>query len=103
MMTTFRCSFGDCSTIAGTPIFEHVGQKYGNLFIFMYCIFVFSVSIGLFNVISAIFVQSTLAAATAMKSKQQKSRLQDDELWVTRLNTIITRLLEIEGSCGHSP
>merc|ERR1719217_1448433 len=52
MFTVFRCSFGDCSTIGGTPIFEFVTEEYGGLYGFCYCLFIFVMTIGLFNVIS---------------------------------------------------
>eukprot|EP00929_Paragymnodinium_shiwhaense_P072252 TRINITY_DN36669_c0_g1_i1.p1 TRINITY_DN36669_c0_g1~~TRINITY_DN36669_c0_g1_i1.p1 ORF type:complete len:734 (+),score=155.45 TRINITY_DN36669_c0_g1_i1:110-2203(+) len=92
MITTFRCSFGDCSTLAGTPIFEHVDERYGIWFSAFYCLFNFTMAIGMFNVISAIFVQSTMAAATGMKTKQKKQRLQDDDLWSTRVSTIVRQI-----------
>eukprot|EP00929_Paragymnodinium_shiwhaense_P005554 TRINITY_DN10770_c0_g5_i1.p1 TRINITY_DN10770_c0_g5~~TRINITY_DN10770_c0_g5_i1.p1 ORF type:complete len:753 (-),score=146.10 TRINITY_DN10770_c0_g5_i1:332-2590(-) len=94
MVTTFRCSFGDCETIAGTPIFEHVDSVYGFGFSVFYCLFAFVMSIGMFNVISAIFVQSTLTAASALKNKRKKERLQDDELWASRIYIIVRKLLD---------
>eukprot|EP00929_Paragymnodinium_shiwhaense_P099466 TRINITY_DN6111_c0_g3_i1.p1 TRINITY_DN6111_c0_g3~~TRINITY_DN6111_c0_g3_i1.p1 ORF type:complete len:523 (-),score=118.79 TRINITY_DN6111_c0_g3_i1:67-1635(-) len=93
MVTTFRCSFGECSSIDGTPIFEHVNANYGLGFSVLYCLFAFSMSIGMFNVISSIFVQSTMAAATGIKSKQKKARLQDESLWASRVTAIVRKLL----------
>merc|ERR1712232_1403932 len=61
MFTIFRCSFGDCTTDNGAPIFEYVDQHYGFVYSLTYCTFVFVMTVGLFNVISAIFVESTLA------------------------------------------
>lgn len=29
MFTTFRCSFGDCSTHGGTPLLEHINSEFG--------------------------------------------------------------------------
>eukprot|EP00929_Paragymnodinium_shiwhaense_P095374 TRINITY_DN5647_c0_g2_i1.p1 TRINITY_DN5647_c0_g2~~TRINITY_DN5647_c0_g2_i1.p1 ORF type:complete len:661 (-),score=114.27 TRINITY_DN5647_c0_g2_i1:244-2226(-) len=95
MVTTFRCSFGECVTVQGTPIFEHVDKQYGMAFSLFYCLFAFAMSIGMFNVISAIFVQSTLAAATALTKKQKKARLQDERLWAKRVQTIMQKLVAI--------
>eukprot|EP00929_Paragymnodinium_shiwhaense_P005544 TRINITY_DN10770_c0_g1_i1.p1 TRINITY_DN10770_c0_g1~~TRINITY_DN10770_c0_g1_i1.p1 ORF type:complete len:497 (+),score=70.92 TRINITY_DN10770_c0_g1_i1:95-1585(+) len=95
MITTFRCSFGECVTVQGTPIFEHVGQHYGIGFSLFYCLFAFAMSIGMFNVISAIFVQSTMAAATALTNRQKKARLQDDGLWASRAHRIVTRIVAL--------
>eukprot|EP00929_Paragymnodinium_shiwhaense_P044720 TRINITY_DN22935_c0_g1_i1.p1 TRINITY_DN22935_c0_g1~~TRINITY_DN22935_c0_g1_i1.p1 ORF type:complete len:653 (-),score=101.39 TRINITY_DN22935_c0_g1_i1:131-2089(-) len=94
MITTMRCSFGECVTIQGTPIFEHVDAKYGFGFSVFYCLFAFAMSIGMFNVISAIFVQSTLASATALTAKQKKTRLLDEKLWASRVHFIVCRLME---------
>eukprot|EP00929_Paragymnodinium_shiwhaense_P096780 TRINITY_DN58470_c0_g4_i1.p1 TRINITY_DN58470_c0_g4~~TRINITY_DN58470_c0_g4_i1.p1 ORF type:complete len:670 (+),score=121.68 TRINITY_DN58470_c0_g4_i1:67-2076(+) len=94
MVTTFRCSFGDCSDIGGTPLFEHISKEYGLGYSLFYCIFAFSMSIGMFNVISAIFVESTLAAATGMKTEQKKHRLKDTALWATRMSMIVRKIVD---------
>eukprot|EP00929_Paragymnodinium_shiwhaense_P114167 TRINITY_DN824_c0_g3_i1.p1 TRINITY_DN824_c0_g3~~TRINITY_DN824_c0_g3_i1.p1 ORF type:complete len:713 (-),score=210.03 TRINITY_DN824_c0_g3_i1:187-2325(-) len=101
MFTVFRCSFGDCSSSGGVPIFEHVDIHYGTAYSLIYCVFVFSMTIGLFNVISAIFVESTLAAATAMKFKQKKARLRDDDLWATRISTLEIYALDVSVHIMH--
>lgn len=75
MMTVFRCSFGDCSDRGGTPIFEHVTQKHGKLIALLFGGFIFITMIGLFNVISAIFVESTLKAAADLAEKKENERL----------------------------
>merc|ERR1712061_792207 len=60
MFTTFRCAFGDCSAAGGVPIFEHVQDSHGFMASVLYCLFTFTITVGLFNVISAIFVESTM-------------------------------------------
>eukprot|EP00929_Paragymnodinium_shiwhaense_P114165 TRINITY_DN824_c0_g2_i2.p1 TRINITY_DN824_c0_g2~~TRINITY_DN824_c0_g2_i2.p1 ORF type:complete len:710 (-),score=132.97 TRINITY_DN824_c0_g2_i2:497-2626(-) len=92
MFTVFRCSFGDCSSAGGMPIFEHVEIHYGVFYSLLYCLFMFSMTIGLFNVISAIFVDATLAAAASMRFKAKKARLQDGDLWATRICTLVSKL-----------
>merc|ERR1719195_2108102 len=81
MFTIVRCSFGDCSTESGTPLFEHVTTSYGGTWSLIYCVFIFIVVIGLFNVISAIFVENTLAAASDLAAKKRRERLADKERW----------------------
>jgi len=95
MFTTFRCSFGDCSTAGGVPIFEYVHKEYGWPLSVFYCLFVFAVTIGLFNVISAIFVESTMVAAMALETCKKKARLQDEKLWNTRITTLVRRIMEV--------
>eukprot|EP00929_Paragymnodinium_shiwhaense_P099468 TRINITY_DN6111_c0_g6_i1.p1 TRINITY_DN6111_c0_g6~~TRINITY_DN6111_c0_g6_i1.p1 ORF type:complete len:852 (-),score=179.08 TRINITY_DN6111_c0_g6_i1:64-2619(-) len=94
MFTIFRCSFGDCTTDNGHPIFEYVDQQYGYMYSMSYCGFVFVMSVGLFNVISAIFVESTLAAATKSGRRRKRERLANVTLWSTRIYIIIKKLLE---------
>lgn len=60
----------------------------------MYCVFIFITGIGLFNVISAIFVESTMAAATASRNRKFHERLQDNNLWESRACTLITCFME---------
>jgi len=95
MFTTFRCSFGDCSTSGGMPIFEHVHNEYGAVASIFYCFFIFAITIGLFNVISAIFVESTMAAAMSLEVAKKKGRLADKRLWNTRISTLIKRLMDV--------
>jgi len=95
MFTTFRCSFGDCSTAGGVPIFEYVHKEYGWPVTLFYCLFVFIVTIGLFNVISAIFVESTMVAAMALENSRKKARLQDEKLWNTRITTLVKRIMAV--------
>eukprot|EP00929_Paragymnodinium_shiwhaense_P047979 TRINITY_DN24324_c0_g3_i1.p1 TRINITY_DN24324_c0_g3~~TRINITY_DN24324_c0_g3_i1.p1 ORF type:complete len:668 (+),score=148.92 TRINITY_DN24324_c0_g3_i1:136-2139(+) len=92
MFTVFRCSFGDCSSAGGMPIFEYVDMHYGAAYSLFYCVFMFGMTIGLFNVISAIFVDATLAATASMRLKAKKERLQDGDLWATRIGTLVRKL-----------
>jgi len=94
MFTTFRCSFGDCSTAGGVPIFEYVQQEYGGAYSFLYCLFVFGVTIGIFNVISAIFVETTMTVASALADEKKRSRLQDRKLWNSRITGLVRDLME---------
>jgi len=93
LFTTFRCSFGDCNDQDGYPIFEHVGLAYGGWYCLFYCFFVFTITIGLFNVISAMFVESMMTTATAMERKKTHVKLQDKKLWAKSICAIIRALL----------
>eukprot|EP00928_Gymnodinium_smaydae_P062677 TRINITY_DN4648_c0_g1_i1.p1 TRINITY_DN4648_c0_g1~~TRINITY_DN4648_c0_g1_i1.p1 ORF type:complete len:586 (+),score=103.54 TRINITY_DN4648_c0_g1_i1:68-1825(+) len=108
MFTTFRCSFGDCTDKRGVPILEMIQNEHGSVFSAMYCLFVFFVTIGLFNVISAIFVEATVGAAASLHSRKKKERLRDETRWCMNVSVIIQRLLErveghsIEGSLSDN-
>lgn len=94
MYTTFRCSFGDCSTPGGMPIFEFVFTEFGFFENFLYCLFVFCITIGLFNVISAIFVESTMSAAQRMEQEKRGKRMSDERLLATKVTRLIRCLLK---------
>merc|ERR1740121_495012 len=95
LFTTFRCSFGDCNDEEGYPIFEHVALKYGMWHTLFFCIFTFAITIGLFNVIAAMFVESTVSTAVALNKKRANERLQDKKLWANQIYIIIRKLLEL--------
>eukprot|EP00929_Paragymnodinium_shiwhaense_P071606 TRINITY_DN36386_c0_g1_i1.p1 TRINITY_DN36386_c0_g1~~TRINITY_DN36386_c0_g1_i1.p1 ORF type:complete len:642 (+),score=85.25 TRINITY_DN36386_c0_g1_i1:74-1999(+) len=97
MFTTFRCSFGDCSTRGGTPLFEHVGEHYGLSFSLFYCVFAFGVTIGVFNVISSIFIESTVSAGAEIKAEERKLRMMDVDLWASRVLAILRCVLSKSG------
>merc|ERR1712241_1112084 len=88
-----RCSFGDCTTDGGTPIFEHVTLFRGGVWSFVYSGFNFIVVIGLFNVISAIFVESTMAAAAKLQVSKLKKRLNDESRWAVNFVILLRALL----------
>jgi len=94
MFTIFRCSFGDCSTNGGTPIFEHVTDVHGFFWSLVYSCFVFVVVIGLFNVISAIFVENTLSSASEISSKKRREKLEDPERWAVNVCELLQALLK---------
>lgn len=89
MFTVFRCSFGDCSTNGGIPLFELVHVRSGFMYTYIYCLMVFIVTVGLFNVISAIFVESTMAAALASTNYARGQRLKDHNLWARCITQIV--------------
>lgn len=94
MFSTFRCSFGDCSTLSGQPIFEFVQQDMGTFYSLIYCLFVFSITIGLFNVISAIFVETTMEAAQKMAQEKKIVAHADERLLAARVTRLITCILK---------
>ncbi|CAJ1456857.1 unnamed protein product, partial [Effrenium voratum] len=94
MYSTFRCSVGDCSTLSGQPIFEFVQKEMGTVYSLIYCLFVFAVTIGLFNVISAIFVETTMAAAQKMAQEKKIAKHGDEKLLAARVTRFITCILK---------
>merc|ERR1712232_498343 len=61
----------------------------------LYAVFLFFVTIGLFNIISAIFVDSTLAHAQKSELTQRLIRLDDEELWAKNVAIVIKKCLAL--------
>jgi len=59
----------------------------------VYCLFVYLITIGLFNVISAIFVEATMKSAAEMAHRTKQERLQNDDLWSVQVSTLLQRLV----------
>mmetsp|Transcript_86841 Transcript_86841/g.202123 ORF Transcript_86841/g.202123 Transcript_86841/m.202123 type:complete len:619 (-) Transcript_86841:381-2237(-) len=101
LFTIFRCSFGDCTTDRGTPLFEHIATTQGPFATLCCSAFLFFMVMGLFNVISAIFVDTTMAAAAAASVTKQLARLDDEQLWARSVATIIKCLLNLSPEHKH--
>jgi hypothetical protein len=70
----FRCMIGDCSSKGGQSLPGHLAYGYGWRFMLTYCLGMLFLVFGLFNVITAIFVDSTMKGVAA------------ENLWVKRVN-----------------
>lgn len=78
MFTGFRCLVvGDCTTDYGTPIFLHLVGSHGWSYGVIYSLTSVCMSFGLFNVIVAIYVENTVAAAKSNEMIQRQRRLED--------------------------
>lgn len=97
MLTILRCSFGECNTIKGTPVFEEAMQFFGWGFGLFYGIFAFVITIGLFNVISAMYVERVISASNADEQSQKSRRLADEHLLASRIAVLTKLILESMG------
>jgi len=68
----------------------------------VFILLLFFVVIGLFNVISAIFVESTLSAAEKMQKDTKERRLSNETLFATEMNRMMKGLLERMPREGHA-
>jgi hypothetical protein len=97
MFTVFRCSFGDCNTADGISSVEAIVENRGWGFSLAYSIFIFSVTVGLFNIISAIFVDSTANHAANVILVSQRARLDDEERLAVNVMVVIEKCFEQTG------
>lgn len=91
MFTSFRCLvISDCSATDGTPIFPQIMQShpYGWVFSLAYCITWVCMTVGLSNVIVAIYVENTVATAKHNEGLTRQRRLAN----VTRFASHIVSL-----------
>lgn len=88
-ITVFRCSFGDCSTHTGVPLIDMLADHYGAPLGIATCLLVFIVTIGLFNVISAIFVDAMVTDTVAHNTAESQARLQDDDLFRSKMKSFL--------------
>merc|ERR1712063_103205 len=63
MMTGYRCVTGDCTTAGGAPLLVFLLDEYGVLFAIPWILYMIVVTFGLFNLISAIYIENTLSTA----------------------------------------
>jgi len=78
IMTVYRCVTGDCTTASGAPLLVLLLDEYGALFATPWILYMIVVTFGLFNLISAIYIENTLSVA----KQKNESR---DALWVAKL------------------
>jgi len=74
MLTVFRCFTDGCSSVDGTPLPVYIWDAYGSLAVMFYVIVILFVTFGLFNLIMAIFVESTFESAKADASRRRHIR-----------------------------
>jgi len=63
MFTAFLCFAGECIDRSGRPIHTLIANEFGILFVFGYVVSYMLVSMGIFNVILAVYVDITMKAA----------------------------------------
>mmetsp|Transcript_52212 Transcript_52212/g.122159 ORF Transcript_52212/g.122159 Transcript_52212/m.122159 type:complete len:666 (-) Transcript_52212:58-2055(-) len=77
MLTVFRCVTGDCNFSDGTPAVLDLIERYGIVWIPIYVAVMLIVTLGLFNLIVAIFVDTVLADAKKQERERKLHRLKD--------------------------
>eukprot|EP00927_Polykrikos_kofoidii_P049661 TRINITY_DN4369_c0_g1_i2.p1 TRINITY_DN4369_c0_g1~~TRINITY_DN4369_c0_g1_i2.p1 ORF type:complete len:645 (+),score=93.48 TRINITY_DN4369_c0_g1_i2:71-2005(+) len=88
--TMFRCVVaGDCSDKGGRPIFLMLALAHGWQYAAIYVITVLLMTFGLFNVIVAIYVENTVAAAKFNDITLKYHRLQNDEFFASKAKELL--------------
>jgi len=92
MFTIFRCLTDGCSSTDGTPLMVTLHDAYGHFFIGAYVVVFVCTTFGLFNLILAIFVESTMQAAKHNEQKIQMARQSENMRVAMKLKEFVLRL-----------
>ncbi|CAE7189085.1 Scn11a [Symbiodinium pilosum] len=70
MFTTFRCFTDGCAAYDGTPLQERLRHRHGGIFMFAYMLLFLFVTIGIFNLIMAVFIDNVTDGSTKKRQRQ---------------------------------
>eukprot|EP00930_Biecheleria_cincta_P035094 TRINITY_DN24170_c0_g1_i1.p1 TRINITY_DN24170_c0_g1~~TRINITY_DN24170_c0_g1_i1.p1 ORF type:complete len:809 (-),score=151.84 TRINITY_DN24170_c0_g1_i1:500-2779(-) len=70
MFTLFRCFTDGCASYTGTPLSERLRMRYGWLFFTMYILIMMMVTVGIFNLIMAVFIDNVTKSQQQRKQKE---------------------------------
>jgi len=70
MFTAFRCFTDGCAATDGTPLQETLRQKYGFTFMMVYILLFLFVTIGIFNLIMAVFIDNVTDGCTKKRQRE---------------------------------
>lgn len=90
MTTLFVCFFDGCTALDGTPIPVHFYDEFGMLFMSCYMLVVLFVTIGVLNLIMAIFIDNVLERGRQRKMQQRAS---DRSRMERRLRRVVRKFL----------
>lgn len=96
--TLFRCTVaGDCAEQRGRPIFLEV-IDYGWWYGLVYMVMVFFMTMGLFNVIAAIFVENVVAGAKTSDQLVKRQRMRDKAFFAGKIYDLLKVIVHVEHS-----
>mmetsp|Transcript_21530 Transcript_21530/g.49055 ORF Transcript_21530/g.49055 Transcript_21530/m.49055 type:complete len:254 (-) Transcript_21530:72-833(-) len=80
MFTLFRCWTEGCAAYDGTPLAERLRRNYGNGWMVFHILMTMFVTVGLFNLIMAIFIDNVLTTQATRKHIEMVERSDEIEL-----------------------
>jgi hypothetical protein len=85
MLTLFRCFTDGCTAYDGTPLQIWFLEYYGFWFLLSYCLVYLFVTIGIFNLIMAIFIDNVMEASVHRKQQERGATAPQMELALKEL------------------
>lgn len=98
MFTTFRFMIGDFSTGAGKSLAVIFSRGFGLMFEVAYCVGMISVMFGLFNIITAIFVDSTISGLKHNDVKRKHARQYERRFVKEKLQELLKRIAMLKAT-----
>merc|ERR1719162_973152 len=92
MFTLFRCFTDGCTAYNGTPLQERLRMEIGIVWMLAYIMVILFVTIGIFNLIMAIFIDNVV---TAHIQRKQQQLGESSEVMLVRINEVIAKRFEI--------
>lgn len=104
IFTLFRCMVpGECSDELGRPIFVLLTDSHGWMWAVLFCVTNFCMVFGLGNVITGIYVESTMEASKNNDMLLRKQRLRDRERLARKLTELLILLYGLHPDSGVPP
>jgi len=101
VFTLFRCMVpGECADDLGRPIFVLLTDSHGWWWAVLFCVTNFCIAFGLGNVITGIYVESTMAASKTNDVVLRKQRLQNRERLARKLTELFILLYGLHPDSG---
>jgi len=95
--TLFRCVIGsDCNDNEGRPIFALVAAYYGWVYGLLYGVLIFFMTLGLFNVIAAIFVENVVLGAKTSAQLVRRQKLRDRAFQAAKFGELVELFLSAD-------
>jgi len=98
MFTVFRFMLGDYSTRGGKSMIVALGQGYGLFFKAVFVLFMIIVIFGLFNIITAIFVDSTTMGLKHTDTKRKYAKQFERKFVTSKLRDLLQRVWHLHSA-----
>eukprot|EP00931_Biecheleriopsis_adriatica_P067387 TRINITY_DN41537_c0_g1_i1.p1 TRINITY_DN41537_c0_g1~~TRINITY_DN41537_c0_g1_i1.p1 ORF type:complete len:239 (+),score=26.93 TRINITY_DN41537_c0_g1_i1:38-718(+) len=89
MFTLFRCFTDGCNSYEGKPLSEHLREAFGGVFIWGYVVVMILVTVGIFNMIMAIFIDNAINSAFRRRQKELSESAMETR---SRIKRIVAQL-----------
>jgi hypothetical protein len=105
IFTIFRCMIGDCATRKGQSLIVHFSLGYGLRFEICYFVGMIIIVFGVFNIITAIFVETTVSGLRHNELQKRRHRFYEGQYVETKVVELADRITTLHkeraGACSR--